>query len=579
MYNYKDFFYITNEKSVISYYNESMKSPISLLCPEGIDPEYIEMSQDTVHDLSLDDLCRLVTGEKCEQDMALYILSHLSKNENVIRYRTEVFEDILLNPGLRKRMLELLKKVDYIRQFSSFNRESDAAGIWQLLHRLGDLGDYIVCVEELADCLSATEIKSLGLISIRDYVKKIHQDGNFAAMKKDIAELKFDAAEIKSLTIGINLNNKMEPVEIGINSINRRPFKNSKIFHNMIDACKYKNEEDGADWDGSYKFSSDTDWADSFLNQETFFKFNGLISPVNGTTDVVRSLDRIASGVLRDTCRRLKNKLSEYAAVSINVIINNLLPELLFYVKFAEYIEGLKSKGFVMNKPSVLSSELRSLKSEGLYNLKLTEKITPEEIVGNTLDFDPEHRSYILTGANRGGKTTITVAAGIAFVMAQAGLYVPADSFEFSPVDQIHTHFPADENKTMELGRLGEESRRFKESYRAATKYSLLLLNESFSTTSFEEGYYIARGAVKAILSKGCRTIYNTHMHKLAFDIDEINGEVKGDSKASSMIVVSEGGVRSFKVKVAKPVGQSYAMDIAIKYGVTYEQLMEDQKD
>lgn len=252
------------------------------------------------------------------------------------------------------------------------------------------------------------------------------------------------------------------------------------------------------------------------------------------------------------------------------------MPELLFYVQFAEYIEGLKKKGFVMNKPEVLSAEKRELKSTGLYNLKLTEKITPEEIVGNDLEFDGNHRTYILTGANRGGKTTITVATGLAFVLAQAGLYVPATTFAFSPVDQIFTHFPADENKTMELGRLGEESRRFKDSYKACTKYSVLLLNESFSTTSFEEGYFIARGAVKAILTKGCRTIYNTHMHKLAFDIDEINGEVEGDSKASSMIVVSDGGVRSFKIKVAKPVGQSYAMDIAIKYGVTFEQLMED---
>ena len=43
-------------------------------------------------------------------------------------------------------------------------------------------------------------------------------------------------------------------------------------------------------------------------------------------------------------------------------------------------------------------------------------------------------------------------------------------------------------------------------------------MNESFSTTSFEEGYYIAKDSVRAILHKGMRTIYNTHMHKLAFD-------------------------------------------------------------
>ena len=76
----------------------------------------------------------------------------------------------------------------------------------------------------------------------------------------------------------------------------------------------------------------------------------------------------------------------------------------------------------------------------------------------NDLDFDREQRNYNLTAANRGGKTTITHAVGIAFVMANGGIYAPADHFAFSPADCIFTHFPADENKTMDLGRLGEES-------------------------------------------------------------------------------------------------------------------------
>ena len=44
-------------------------------------------------------------------------------------------------------------------------------------------------------------------------------------------------------------------------------------------------------------------------------------------------------------------------------------------------------------------------------------------------------------------------------------------------------------------------------------------------------------------------------------------------AKAASLIVVSEEGRRSYEVKVAPPVGMSYAEDIARKYGVTYKQL------
>ncbi len=143
-------------------------------------------------------------------------------------------------------------------------------------------------------------------------------------------------------------------------------------------------------------------------------------------------------------------------------------------------------------------------------------------------------------------------------------------------MDNIYTHYPADENETMDLGRLGEETKRFRELFHTATKDSLLLLNESFSTTSFEEGYFIARDVVRALKHMGVRTIYNTHMHKLALEIDAINDEEKTEDLAASLVARSVQGKRSFQIEAAPPEGQSYARDIAQKYGVTFEQLMKE---
>ena len=128
----------------------------------------------------------------------------------------------------------------------------------------------------------------------------------------------------------------------------------------------------------------------------------------------------------------------------------------------------------------------------------------------------------------------------------------------------------------MNLGRLGEECIRFKEIFNNATAESLILMNETFSTTSFEEGYYIACDAIRALLTRGVRTIYNTHMHKLGIDAEEFSKDL--GQKASSLIVKSEGGNRSFKLAVAPPEGSSYASDIAKKYGVTYDILVGEEK-
>jgi DNA mismatch repair ATPase MutS len=299
-----------------------------------------------------------------------------------------------------------------------------------------------------------------------------------------------------------------------------------------------------------------------------------------GSDGITNYLDKVVSQMLSVMVKRLREVLSKYVMVTMTSI-TGLIPEFVYYVRLAEFIENMKSEGMHFCRADIIEGDNTAavlMRARGVYNLKLASAdIAYKDIVTNDLDFSKEHMVYILTGANRGGKTTITQGIGILFVMAQGGIHVPGDSFELVPVDCIYTHFPADEDKTMDLGRLGEECIRFKKMYTDCTDKSLMLLNETFSTTSFEEGYYIARDAVKALLAKGVRTIYNTHMHKLAQDVGELNRE-SSDSKAVSLIVRSEGGQRSFKVEIAEPEGMSYARDIAKKYGVTYEMLTGEDR-
>jgi DNA mismatch repair ATPase MutS len=279
--------------------------------------------------------------------------------------------------------------------------------------------------------------------------------------------------------------------------------------------------------------------------------------------------------MLKPVVRKLNDVLAKYVDVSGYSLIS-LIPELTFYLCWAELIEKLMTAGVPMCKPEILAESRREFYAEGLYNLKLGLKIADGEkidLVLNSVDFRAERRIYIMTGPNRGGKTTFTQAVGLIFLMAQQGLYVPAKRCMLSPADNIFTHFPADENRTVDLGRLGEESQRLSEIFSQATDRSLLLFNESLATTNFEEGLYIAKDVVKSLHYLGARTIFNTHMHELAMNLDELNSSEPGDSCVASLITGIENGQRSYKVFTAPPCGQSYAKDIARKYGVTYNQI------
>lgn len=574
--------------------NESMRS---ILFPDIEGVEYKKLDDTSFHDLALDVVTKEVTKDAREQIVVTEVLSNLTKEPKVTSYRQDVFEDIKNIPELRVQLLELFEKIDFNKGKGSIRKAADEKeGIWYLMHRLNEYSDYVKCVDSLRECLSNEKIKSEGLKGFKAYVDELYSASHFDELKKDVESLQKETVDIQSVTVGINLNGSLEAESMGLISINNKKFKKSNIVSNFAEAVSKEDKiQDGNGWDGDmhYRYVDGSKSLGAYKVLDDFMKFQAVSSSPLATSQIRQStiasinsgdaigsstyyLENILNRMLDTMVKKIKNTLEKYKDVVIGGI-TAAIPEFVYYIRMAEFIERLEKKGFSFTKAvSVPAGEI-SMKAKGLYNMKLAINLPdPKDLVVNDLVFDKDHTIYILTGANRGGKTTITQAVGMLFALAQGGAFIPAESFEFAPADSIYTHFPADEDKTMDLGRLGEECVRFKEIYTGVTSDSLLLMNETFSTTSFEEGFYIAYDSVKALLTKGPRTIYNTHMHKLAIDCPEYSKDLP--VKAASLIVKSEGGNRSFKVEIAPPEGQSYASDIAKKYGVTYDMLTGDKK-
>ena len=568
----------------------------SILYPGDTAVTYKVLSPTACHDLGLDTLVQSMTSDNSERTLLLDILSHMTADPRVAAYRTEIFSDILRLPKLREQLLGLFDRLEFIRNFGSMHKDSDErVGIWHLLHRTDELSDYIECIETMRTALADTDLHAEGLLAFHSYIDELYDEAGFAEMKADIAELKQKSANIQSVTLGINVNERFEAVSVGLVSVNDKPFKKSGIVSSFADKLSAKDKiQKGSDWNGDMHYqqieklhdSAVTDFISGLVGMQTaqsnpFMDAHSRSTLVNvpqgdGVANSTYYLDTILGKMLDSLVKKLRDTLSKYADIAI-VNISELIPEFLYYIRFAEFIEAQTAKGYTFCAADLLDDTDCSMQANGFYNLKLAISLaSPAELVPNDLIFDTDHAVYLLTGANRGGKTTVTQAVGLLFALAQGGIHVPAEKFAYRPVDCIYTHFPADEDKTMDLGRLGEECKRFKELYAACTKDSLLLLNETFSTTSFEEGYFIARDSVRAMLDKQVRAIYNTHMHKLAAEAPAMN-EGRNGAKAASLIVLSEQGKRSFKIAAAAPEGFSYAKDIAEKYGVTYEMLTSAQ--
>ena len=567
---------------------------LSILFPRQDEVVYRQLPDTVWHDLGLDAVTEKVAQQPEEAELIRRVMTSLTADPAVSAFRCDVFRDILKHPEIRERMMKLLQQVKTFYDYGIVNRGAgDETGLWDLMHRLEEYHDYILTVEALRECLSDKDLSSEGLRGLWTEVDRICRDNGFAALKKDVEEMRLTASDLKSITVGINLNDRFEAVNMGLVSVNKKPFTRSSLLKNFISAVSPRDDiREEADWNGSTSYypangengiltTAGKAMERAILVRNPIAAMSmARIPDADGLAGVPRQMDSAASMLAGRITRRLKDMLGKYLNVSVREIAA-LIPELVYYTRWAEYIGKCTEKGWTFCKPETQQDpgDAAGMAAEGFCNLKLIGSLTPAEVTFNDLSFDPEKRIFILTGANRGGKTTITQAVGQLFLLAQGGISVPAQRFSFSPADQVLTHFPADEDKTMDLGRLGEECQRFREMYSASTGNSLLLLNETFSTTSFEEGYYIAVDAVRALLDRGCRVIYNTHMDKLAYDLVFAIKQPGRTGKAVCLVEETTGGKNSFRVRVAPPEGKSFARDIAEKYGVTYESLTAAKPD
>ena len=533
----------------------------SLLYPRNVRPDTMTLSDDAVNDLSVGFICEKLSGELFEQNIIKNIMINMERNPEVIRYRRDVFDDIYHFPSLREQIKDLLEQLAYLRELEKSTKDPTASPVWQLINRLQELDIYVNCISGIYKTLSENDIRSEGLLQMKEFVGSIFLESGFEYLQEDIKSMVSEISQVRSLSIGVNLDSKLMPVEVGIVSINDTKFTKPGLLGKFMEYSNKKNGiHSGNSFEGMTKIHT--------------------VGKVSGDDPLMSNLSRIITEMLGATVKQLKNKLAKYTNVS-GYSLTKMIPEFIFYIRWADYLAQVSEKGLPLCKPEILDNGLREMHTEGIYNFKLAIQAVSGkqiDIVGNEFEFAKEHGIYIMTGPNRGGKTTLTQAVGLVFLMAQCGLYVPADSCSLSPADCIYTHFPADENKTVDLGRLGEESRRLSEIFAKASDESLLLFNESLATTSFAEGLYIAKDVTKALRYLGARTIFNTHMHELAMSAKEVNEQIEGDMKVASLITGIHEGKRSFKIFIAPPEGVSYAQDIAKKYGVTIDQLMKTIK-
>ena len=147
---------------------------------------------------------------------------------------------------------------------------------------------------------------------------------------------------------------------------------------------------------------------------------------------------------------------------NIVTFFSSLRSELAFYIGCLNLRSALATKGEPICTPVPMPADSPLFRATGLYDPCLSLR-TGGRTVGNDLSADSK-ALVVVTGANRGGKTTFLRSVGLAQLMMQCGMFVAATSFSAGVRRRVFTHFRRDEDRSMAGGKLaggtGEDEHR-----------------------------------------------------------------------------------------------------------------------
>ena len=259
---------------------------------------------------------------------------------------------------------------------------------------------------------------------------------------------------------------------------------------------------------------------------------------------------------LRDTGLAKAASALGKAAEHIESFFNLLRWELAFYLGCLNLWEKIRETGAPITFPRPWPQEEHKFRCKGLYNVSLA-LVTRQRPVGNDVIGDGK-TLFLITGPNQGGKTTFLRSVGLAQMMMQAGMFVPAEEFEANLCSGIFTHFRRDEDSSMERGKLEEELERMGAIVDSVKPGGLLLLNESFASTNEREGSEIALDVTRAILDCGIKVFHVTHF----FEFPQKMTQMMPKRILSLGAERLPDGTRTFKIKEGKPLETSHGMDL-----------------
>lgn len=256
----------------------------------------------------------------------------------------------------------------------------------------------------------------------------------------------------------------------------------------------------------------------------------------------------------------------EYYSFADETILR-FIKEIQFYILWLELIEPLRQAGLSFCYP-IMKKDSEHIYSRECFDIALAfMNKNGDAVVTNSFELRSPEKIIVITGPNQGGKTTFARAFGQINHLASLGLCVPGCEAELYLFENILTHFEREEDLSTLSGMLQDDLVRLRDLLDSATSESIIIINEIFGSTTFMDALSLGKRMMTALDRLGAFALVVTFLDELA---------THSSKTVSMMSTVDEDdpGKRTFKIVRKPPDGLAYAIHLAKKHAVTYDQII-----
>lgn len=269
-----------------------------------------------------------------------------------------------------------------------------------------------------------------------------------------------------------------------------------------------------------------------------------------------------------------REKLVKELSLFFNNYVNEFMKfekQLQDVVTYTTKVDILQCKCFIANKfnyckPLILEREKSEISFTGIRHPLIEHLQTNELYVTNDLALNDSSvsnvRGILLYGTNAVGKTSFIKSVGIALIMAQSGLYVPCQSFTYSPYNYIFTRILGNDNIFKGLSTFAVEMSELRTILKVANENSLVLGDELCSGTESDSALSIFTAGLEVLHEKKSTFLFATHFHEVN-SYEEIKALTALKSKHMAVTYNKERNVLVYDRKLRDGPGESmYGLEV-----------------